>query len=88
MRHARSLVRRVCDIAGQVTWIDDLRYDAIDGGLVAAVAAHDTAAIFDWLMRMLSYQGISDADWSKTKIGSIHPVRNLIILGYSQSLSA
>ena len=61
MRHARSLIRRVCDIAGQVTWIDDLRYDAIEGGLVAAVADHDTAAIFDWLMRMLSFQGISDA---------------------------
>ena len=30
-------------------------------GLVAAVEAHDTAAIFDWLMRMLSFQGISDA---------------------------
>ena len=51
MRHARSIVRRVCDIAGQVTWIDDLRYDAIEAGLVAAVADHDTAAIFDWLMR-------------------------------------
>ena len=61
MRHARSLVRRVCDIAGQVTWIDDLRYDAIETGLVAAVEDHDTAAIFDWLMWMLSFQGISDA---------------------------
>jgi hypothetical protein len=61
MRHARSIVRRVCDIAGQVTWIDDLRYGAIEGGLVAAVANHDTAAIFDWLMRELSFQGISDA---------------------------
>ena len=61
MRHARSLIRRVCDIAGQVTWIDDLRYDAIETGLIAAVEDHDTAAIFDWLMRMLSFQGISDA---------------------------
>ena len=61
MRHARSIIRRVCDIAGQVTCIDDLRYDAIETGLVAAVADHDTAAIFDWLMRMLSFQGISDA---------------------------
>ena len=61
MRHARSIVRRVCDIAGQVTCIDDLRYSAIEGGLVAAVADHATAVIFDWLMRMLSFQGISDA---------------------------
>jgi hypothetical protein len=61
MRHARSIVRRVCDIAGHATWIDDLRYGAIETGLVAAVANHDTAAIFDWLIRELSHQGISDA---------------------------
>ena len=61
MRHARFLIRRVCDIAGQVTCIDDLQVDAIETGLVAAVEDHDTAAIFDWLMRMLSFQGISDA---------------------------
>src|SRR5450830_1964455 len=61
MRHARSLVRKVCDLAGQVTCIDDLRHDAIDAGLVAAVDDHDTAVIFDWLMRELSHQGISDA---------------------------
>ena len=61
MRHARSIIRRVCDIAGQATWIDDLRYAAIETGLVDAVANHDTAAIFDWLIRELSHQGISDA---------------------------
>ena len=57
MSHARWLVRQVCAISGEVTCIDDLQ----DGAIVAAVAAHDTAMIFDWLMRMLSYQGISDA---------------------------
>jgi hypothetical protein len=61
MKHAQSLVRRVCDLAGQVTCIDDLRHDAIDAGLVAAVEDHDTPAIFDWLMRELSHRGISDA---------------------------
>ena len=45
MKHARSLVRRVCNIAGQVTCIDDLRHDAIDAGLVAAVEDHDTRLI-------------------------------------------
>jgi hypothetical protein len=61
MRHARSLVRQVCAIAGQVTCIDDLRHDAVETGLIAAVEAHDTAVIFDWLMHELSHQGISDA---------------------------
>jgi hypothetical protein len=60
MRHARGLVRRVCGIAGQVTCIDDLQAEAIEAGLIAAVEAHDSAAIFDWLMRILSFQGISD----------------------------
>jgi hypothetical protein len=61
MRHARSIVRQVCAIAGQVTCIDDLQHEAIDAGLVAAVEGHDTAGVFDWLMRILSFQGISDA---------------------------
>lgn len=61
MRYARSLVRKVCDIAGQVTWIDDLWEEALADGLVDAVDGHDTGAIFDWLMRALSFQGISDA---------------------------
>jgi hypothetical protein len=61
MRHARSIIRRVCDIAGQATCIDDLQVDAIETGLVAAVEDHDTAGIFDWLIRELSHQGISDA---------------------------
>ena len=61
MRHARSIIRRVCDIAGQATCIDDLRYGAIETGLVDAVENRDTAGIFDWLMRELSHQGISDA---------------------------
>jgi hypothetical protein len=29
--------------------------------LVGAVADHNTAVIFDWLIRELSHQGISDA---------------------------
>jgi hypothetical protein len=61
MKHARSLVRRVCAIAGQVTWVNDLQDTAIGTGLVAAVETHDTSVIFDWLIREVSHQGISDA---------------------------
>ena len=61
LNHARSLVRQVCGIAGQATWVDDLQGTAIGSGLVGAVADHDTGRIFDWLIRELSYQGISDA---------------------------
>jgi hypothetical protein len=51
----------VCAIAGQPSWVDDLRDAAEHHGLVAAIANHDTAVIFDWLMWELSFQGISDA---------------------------
>ena len=61
MRHARSLVRQVCGIAGQVTWVDDVQDSAIETGLVGAVEDHDTAVIFDWLVHAVSHQGISDA---------------------------
>jgi hypothetical protein len=61
MRHARSLVRQVCRIAGQPTWVDEVQSDAIAGGLVDAVADHNTAVIFDWLIHAVSHQGISDA---------------------------
>jgi hypothetical protein len=61
MKYARSVVRQVCAIAGQSDWVEELRDTADRHGLVAAVANHDTAVIFDWLMWELSFQGISDA---------------------------
>ena len=61
MAHARSLVRRVCTVAGNDNWIEDLQVEAADDGIVDAVESHDTAAIFDWLIWILSFQGISDA---------------------------
>jgi hypothetical protein len=61
MRHARSLVRQVCRIAGEPTWVDEVQSAAIGTGLVGAVAHHDTGRIFDWLIREISHQGISDA---------------------------
>ena len=81
MKYARALVRRVCSIAGQVTCIDDLRDDAIDGGLVAAVENHDTGVIFDWLVRMLSFQGISDtvADGYMHRHGNVTWAENCLL---------
>lgn len=59
-KHARSVVRRVCTFADQSTWVDDLQLEMRSVGLVAAVENHDIATIFNWLMRELSFQGISD----------------------------
>jgi len=60
LRYARSIILRVCKIAGHLTCIDDLRHEATDAGLIAAVDDHNTPVIFDWLVGVLSFQGISD----------------------------
>jgi hypothetical protein len=74
MKHAQSLVRQVCRIAGQPTWVDEVQSDAIGTGLVGAVADHNTAVIFDWLIREISHQGISDLS-----IGFQGPFRSLCL---------
>ncbi|WP_207388232.1 hypothetical protein [Lichenihabitans psoromatis] len=38
-----------------------MRRDFARSGLTEAVARHDTPALFDWLIRILSLQGVSDA---------------------------
>ena len=41
--------------------MSDLRQDFRDSGLIKAVRHHDTPAIFDWLIGILSYQGIANS---------------------------
>jgi hypothetical protein len=56
--HATRLIHRVCCLAGEPDIIDEIRTD--NGAIRSAIKDHDTPALFDWLMAMLSYQGISD----------------------------
>ncbi len=58
---AVRLVRRICVVAGARGIIDDARVGLARHGVIAAVQRHDTAAIFDWLIDALSYQGVSDS---------------------------
>ena len=58
--HAVRLIHYVCCLAGSATLIDDLQAESSDDDLHAAVANHDSAALVDWLLAALSYQGISD----------------------------
>jgi len=53
------LVRGVCRLAGSPSLIDEIRSDG-ELTLGAIIEAQDTAALFDWLIVVLSYQGISD----------------------------
>lgn len=55
------MVRRICEIAGSPSLIDEARVRLARRGVIAAVCRHDTPVIFDWLIEVLSYQGISDS---------------------------
>ena len=58
--YAVNLVHSICCLAGVPSYVDDLRSDLRDNGVLAAVNNHDTAQLFDWLMSVLSFQGIAD----------------------------
>jgi hypothetical protein len=58
--HAVRLIHAVCGLAGSATLIDDVRVDLTTDKVRGAIRRHDSAAVFDWLLAALSYQGISD----------------------------
>ena len=58
---AASLVHSICCLAGQPSYIADIRSDLRQAGVLKAIAAHDSQTIFNWLTVALSFQGISDA---------------------------
>jgi hypothetical protein len=58
--YGADLVRRVCEVAGPLSFLEDLRQELTHAGVIAAVRRHDTAAIFAWLVTQLSLQGVSN----------------------------
>ena len=58
--HATGLVLRVCHLAGSASFIDEARKSLAAEGIHAAIRTRNTAVLFDWLMAILSYQGIAD----------------------------
>jgi hypothetical protein len=58
--YAVSLVHSICCLAGVPSYVDDLRADLRENGVLAAVTDHDTPRLFGWLMSILSYQGIAN----------------------------
>jgi hypothetical protein len=59
--YAVKIVHSICCLAGSPSHIDDIRDDHKEAGIARAIKAHDTPALFDWLIEILSFQGISDA---------------------------
>jgi hypothetical protein len=60
LAYAVKIVHAVRCLAGSPSYIDDVRAELGDRGIVRAITGHDTQVLFDWLMEVLSFQGISD----------------------------
>src|SRR3984893_10164900 len=60
INHAVRLIHAVCGLAGSPSLLDEIRADLRAERVRAAIRHHNTAAVFDWLMAGLSYQGISN----------------------------
>src|ERR1700720_4225020 len=58
--YATDLARQVCTVSGDPLLIDDARISLAARGVLEAIRRHDDAVLFDWLMEVLSYQGIAD----------------------------
>ncbi|RYH18125.1 MAG: hypothetical protein EON54_27595, partial [Alcaligenaceae bacterium] len=50
----------VVGVAGSFNFLNDIKSDLDQDGILAAVHNRQTAKLFDWLMTSFSYQGISD----------------------------
>jgi hypothetical protein len=61
LAYAVRIVHATCCLAGSASYLADLRADLREHKVIRAVRDHDTPALFDWLMEILSFQGISDA---------------------------
>jgi len=60
LRYATSLIRQVCEVAGQNNIIEETRQSFEEIGLLDAIQRHDSDALYNWLAEAISYQGISD----------------------------
>ena len=79
-----NVVHSVCCLAGVPSYLDDLRADLRDSGVLAAVNNHDTARLFDWLMSILSFQGIAN----RVAEDFIHRHGNVAWFDVEQALAA
>jgi hypothetical protein len=60
LAYAVQMVHATCCLAGSASYLADIREDLRHHGIIRAVRDHDTPALFDWLIKTLSFQGISD----------------------------
>lgn len=61
LAYAIRLIHAACCLGGSASFVDDLRADVQRRGITRAARDHDTPALFDWLVKTLSFQGVSDS---------------------------
>jgi hypothetical protein len=61
LAYAVKIVHATCCLAGSPSYVSEIETAIRDRGLLRAVRDHDTPALFDWFVDLLSFQGISDA---------------------------
>jgi hypothetical protein len=59
--YAHRIIYTVCCLAGSASFVDDARDNLVNEGVLGAIAAHNTPVLFDWMVRVFSFQGIADA---------------------------
>jgi hypothetical protein len=61
LKHATSLIRDVCELAGMTSLIDDARVWLAAAGVIDAIKHRSDPALFNWLLECINYQGISNS---------------------------
>ncbi|WP_338691739.1 hypothetical protein V5279_36035 [Bradyrhizobium sp. 26S5] len=59
-QRAEQLLTATCMLAGSMSFLDEIDDEFRSNGLDRAIATNNSAPIFDWLLTIFSYQGISD----------------------------
>jgi len=57
LAYAVKIVHATCCLAGAPSYVDEIETAISDRGLLRAVRGHDTPALFDWFVELLSFQG-------------------------------
>jgi hypothetical protein len=58
--YAHRIIYTVCCLAGCSSFVDDARDELVNNGVLNAIEAHNTPVLFDWMVRVFSFQGIAN----------------------------
>src|SRR5664280_3750096 len=59
--YAHRIIYTVCCLAGCSSFVDDAHDNLVNEGVLGAIETHNTPVLFDWMVRVFSFQGIAAA---------------------------